>query len=71
MDEGDELCLTATPGPESMLTIRQYVVLVYVFHDIADYNVFKNLTAKADQGYWSVVTCIETVSIFENGGDVC
>ena len=49
MLKSDKWCLASSSGTGSMLAVAENTVLVHVLHDIANYDVFLHLTAKAGQ----------------------
>ena len=45
-------------------------MVVQVLHDIAHYDVFKDLAYKAGQRHWPIVTGLEAIPLLEDGCDV-
>ena len=49
-----------------MLTIGKNAVFVHMLHDIANYDVFQHLTAKAGQRNRVIVGCVVSLTFLEH-----
>ena len=65
MLKSNKLVLTASSGTEIMLAVGENVVPVYMLHEIANYDVFQHLTAKADQGNREIVGWFVSLTLLE------
>ena len=55
MQKSNKLGFATSSGTETMLAVGENAVLVHMLHDIANYNVFQHLTAKAGQRNRAIV----------------
>ena len=49
MLKSNKLGFATSSGTETMMAVGEIAVLVHMLHDVANYDVFQHLTAKAGQ----------------------
>ena len=66
MLKSNKLVLTTSSGTEIMLAVGENVEPVYMLHDIANYDVFQHLTAKAGQRNREIVGWFVSSTLLEH-----
>ena len=49
VDQGHQLSFTTSPGPETMLAVRENLMMVHMFPYVTGDDMFKHLAAQAGQ----------------------
>ena len=70
MESCDELGLTASTFPESMLIVAEDTIGLKMSYDAAVNVVYQDLACYRYQRDWSIVTGLMFISFLEDGGDV-
>ena len=64
--KSNKLGFATSSGTESMLAVKENAIIVHMLHDIANFDVFQHLTAKAGQRNRAIVGWVVSLAFLEH-----